>query len=495
MTFFRRAIVSAFLTLAASTLWAAAEPGVTFIGRGAVPGNALDKSGLAGSICSLANGSCIDKSILGGFGSAVTYTGFDNVFLAVPDRGPFDGRTNVPYLDRFHFVHLTIDTTKNPKNNLLNINWTLLDTRLLWSEAHENFVGSSSAINLVDPLKNLRFDPEGVRVSIAGTFFVSDEYGPYLNEFNREGHLIRRIPIPAKFLINNPTGDVNRNGDSFELYKYPFLLNTSTYGNNSGRQANRGMEGLAITPDGRYLVGIMQNALIQDHGLSYAATQTDLTTPSRIGFNNRILKYDLVTGQTWEYVYPMDAVNQGKGVNEILAINDHEFLVVERDNRSLVSPGADTFPSGGGVKKVFRIDLNKAGLTDVSNVAALPETVAGLTNFFGPGQSIVPVSKFLFLDLLNPVYEVDISTTPHKTIKDIIAEKIEGLAWGPDLPNGHHVLYVLSDNDLNTGFPTEIFAFEVDGTAAGITYQPQVLPGPLFPPGQVKQILSGKKDK
>ena len=26
------------------------------------------------------------------------------------------------------------------------------------------------------------------------------------------------------------------------------------------------MEGLAITPDGRMLVGIMQNALLQDHG-------------------------------------------------------------------------------------------------------------------------------------------------------------------------------------------------------------------------------------
>ena len=34
--------------------------------------------------------------------------------------------------------------------------------------------------------------------------------------------------------------------------------------NTSGRVANKGMEGLAITPDGRTLVGIMQNALIQD---------------------------------------------------------------------------------------------------------------------------------------------------------------------------------------------------------------------------------------
>jgi hypothetical protein len=37
--------------------------------------------------------------------------------------------------------------------------------------------------------------------------------------------------------------------------------------------ANKGMEGLAITPDGRTLVGIMQNALIQDANDGGAATK------------------------------------------------------------------------------------------------------------------------------------------------------------------------------------------------------------------------------
>jgi hypothetical protein len=56
----------------------------------------------------------------------------------------------------------------------------------------------------------------------------------------------------------------------------------------------------------------------------------------------------------------MDSISQGKGVNEILAINDHEFLVLERDNRSLVSPGAAAFsPPASGLKRIYRIDLNK----------------------------------------------------------------------------------------------------------------------------------------
>jgi len=295
---------------------------------------------------------------------------------------------------------------------------------------------------------------------------------------------VRRIPVPSKFLINNPTGEVNSAGDSLELYKFPFLSGLKTYGNNAGRQANRGMEGLAITPDGRYLVGLMQNALIQDNGLSYTNPQTLSTSPSRVGLNNRILKYDLLTGLSWEYIYVMDSISQGKGTNEILAINDHEFLVLERDNRSLVSPGASAFsPASSGLKRIYKIDLNKQGLTDVSVYGSLP-------------ASFVPVTKTLFLDLLNPSYEVNIHTSPHATIKSVVAEKMEGMAWGPDLPNGHHVLYVLSDNDLNTGFPTQIYAFEVDPSPAGanITLMRQNTPGPMFPPGQVKQILSGKKD-
>jgi len=63
-------------------------------------------------------------------------------------------------------------------------------------------------------------------------------------------------------------------------------------------------------------------------------------TPDRIGLNNRILKIDLTSGNTHEYVYRIEASNRGQGVSEILAVNDHQFLVVERDNRSWLSAEA-----------------------------------------------------------------------------------------------------------------------------------------------------------
>lgn len=68
-----------------------------------------------------------------------------------------------------------------------------------------------------------------------------------------------------------------------------------------------------------------------------------------------------------------------------------------------------------------------------------------------------------------------------------IPEKIEGLAWGPDLPDGRHVLYSISDNDLNPSLATQIFAFAIDPSL--INLEAQLLRAPLYPPGQVKKAL------
>jgi Esterase-like activity of phytase len=195
--------------------------------------------------------------------------------------------------------------------------------------------------------------------------------------------------------------------------------------------------------------------------------------------NNRIFTYDLVTGESHEYVYSVDAINQGKGVNELVAINGHELLVLERDNRSKVPTPPNTAQTPN-LKRVYRIDLAQPGLTDVSAVESLPETAAELA-----ALSIVPVTKTLFLDLLSPDYVVGGGLT----IKDVIAEKVEALTWGPSLPDGRVLFYVMTDNDLFTGLPTQIYAFAVDAAAAGFQYQAQELPGPMFPPGQVKKIL------
>jgi hypothetical protein len=376
----------ALIALTISTAWAA-PPGITMIGRGSIPGNALDKSGLKGNICQAANSaSCIPKATLGGLGSAITYSGHDDVFVAAPDRGPFDGLTDTPYLNRVHL--LQIKTRVGAP--FPNISTTLLATRLLKNEFGQTLVGATGALNVNNPRLTLRFDPEGIRIGLLGTLLISDEYGPYVFEFAPNGRLLRRLDVPAKFAIDLPNADANRE-----------LLD-----NLSGRQANRGMEGLAITPNDRFLFGQMQNALLQDHGLNPGTTD-------RLGVNGRILKLDLLTGKTREYVYIVDAINRGQGVSEILAINDHEFLVLERDNRSWLAAE----PQAPTRKTIYKIDVS--GATDVSQVESLPEGAL-------PGD-IVPVakSKAPFIDLLDPAFGLQLKDA------NAISEKVEGLAWVP----------------------------------------------------------------
>lgn len=126
----------------------------------------------------------------------------------------------------------------------------------------------------------------------------------------------------------------------------------------------------------------MQNALLQDHALNPGTTD-------RQSVNTRILKIDVASGETHEYVYVLDAFNRGQGVSEMLAINDHEFLVVERDNRSWLAAS----PEAPTRKNIYKIDLS--GATDVSNTE-LPAT--------GLPAGVIPVTKKIFIDLLDPAF-------------------------------------------------------------------------------------------
>ena len=58
----------------------------------------------------------------------------------------------------------------------------------------------------------------------------------------------------------------------------------------------------------------------------------------------------------------MEGSSQGRGISALVAVNDHEFLVLERNNRGIGSASELTPPN----KKVFKIDI--AGADDVSAV-------------------------------------------------------------------------------------------------------------------------------
>ncbi|HLK52562.1 MAG TPA: esterase-like activity of phytase family protein [Candidatus Angelobacter sp.] len=395
-------------------------------------GTFLDLSGLTNT---LENGD--PANILGGLGSGLAWAS-GNTFLALPDRGPNavnfadvnEGTAldnTVTYIPRFHTITMDLQENKGP-----GLPFTLVprlrSTTLLYSSDALVYGAAVPALNIPSgvPLQNTaskhfftgrsdafdphqtsgnpldaRMDSESIRVSNDGKHvYISDEYGPYVYEFDRSsGKRTRSFQLPAHLFVSN----LNSIGA------------TEISGNTSGRTANKGMEGLAITPDGKTLVGIVQAALIQDAALGKAAKKL-----------LRIEVIDLESGQTiHEFAY---GLTDGSGVSEITALNNHEFLVDERDGDGRANGDAAV------VKEIFKIDLN--GAVDVSGMN-------------GTNAAANEVPKTLFLDVVKALVNAGFDPT-------LIPAKIEGVALGQDITQGPgrmHTLWVANDNDFLATVP------------------------------------------
>ncbi|MDF1746526.1 MAG: esterase-like activity of phytase family protein [Gimesia sp.] len=334
--------------------------------------------------------------------SAIDYNPANNQYLAVPDRGPKDGAVN--YRCRVQTLTVEIDPNKTP-----SVVPTLVSTTMLKDNKDRSFVGRSSAYQ---PTKYFaqRFDPEGIRIDHQGDLFISDEYGPNLIKFSPEGKELRRITIPERYLVKHPADSKKKENGT----------------NHTGRQSNRGMEGLAITRDGRYLVGLMQSPLLQDSMRKPNGKPT--------GTNCRMLMVELKTGKTKEFLYQLD--HEKNKLNEILIINGNEFLVIERDGEA----GRDA-----KFKKIVKINIEHA--SDIKSINSLPA--------YEVPASVTPVKKEVFIDLLAPEYGLAGSKMP---------EKIEGLTFGPKLKDGRRTLLIASDNDFLIDQPTLIYVFAFKST-------------------------------
>jgi hypothetical protein len=411
---------------------------------------------LSGLHYNLENG--VAANLLGGLGSALAW-GSGNTFLALPDRGPNAVSYNsliddtVSYIPRFHT--LTMDLEPVTGGSLpFTLTPTLDKTTLLFSGPSLVY-GSGAGLNVgpgappvntplqhyfsgrsdnFDPSHNsgdprdARLDSEGIRLSNDGTrVYVSDEYGPFVYEFDRStGARLRSFRLPDHLFVAHPAP----------------VGSDETANNTSGRVANKGMEGLAITPNGEKLVGIMQNALIQD-----AAEGGDAANLLRIEV------IDIGSGRTvHEYAY---LLTTGSGVSEMVALNNHEFMVDERDGKGR---GDD---SNAKVKQIFKIDL--ANAVDVMNM----DGTTAATN---------AVAKTLFLDIVQVLGNNGITA-------DQVPAKLEGLAFGADVTNAGvttHTLWVANDNDFLQDFdgtntnPNNFYVFGfTDADLGGSKYVPQ----------------------
>ena len=393
MSFAQRVTLILLAVCSAAPLFGQDFPALELVGTATIPGDAAD---LSGDSALLENGE--PRNRLGGF-SALDYSGTGNQFAALSDRGPDDGAVGYPC--RVQTLEILIQPGKSE-----SVTATVVRTTLFTDSRGRQLTGSSAAIEPIGSIAH-RFDPEGFRFGPMGRMFFSDEYGPVLLQFAASGREIFRFTLPEHMQVRHPSPDR--------------LMEVQV--NDKGRASNRGMEGLAVSRDGKSLVGLMQSPLLQD------AARTDDGLVS--GRNCRLIQIDIENGRTQEFVYQLESSDNGN--SEIVASGPNKYLVLERDSESGTS---------AKYRKLIQIDLSHA--TDVSNMDRLP--VGDLP------ADIVPVERSVYLDFLAPQWNLAGAAMP---------EKIEGLTFGPTLADGRKTLLVGTDNDFESKAASLIWVFTV----------------------------------
>lgn len=373
----------------------------------------------------------------GGYGSAMTaHPTQRNQFYALTDRGPnanhqgdygkgksFPVADYTPRIGLFEvklngeIVQIKDILLKRPDGSVIS---GLPNSSALGGTGETPYHADGSPVLVNDqlpynaatnPIKldDYGLDGEGLVALKDGTFWVSDEYGPHIVHFDRDGVEITRI---------NAFKD-----DTRTLLHLPAVF--------QHRRANRGMEGLAIIPDQTTLVGIMQSSMKNPNK---AAQKGDLT---------RIVSVNLTNGETEQYLYRQEKAENAN--SEIAALTANKFLVIERDGSFLFGGPKKANPNAQ--KQVYRIDLTSGtALSSVSLSSTMKEDeshgllIDGLTleqyvQKHGwdalAKQGIKPVTKKLIVDMVEEV--------------GYAHDKMEGL-WVID--NQH--LGVLNDDDFAT---------------------------------------------
>lgn len=255
-------------------------------------------------------------------------------------------------------------------------------------------------------------DPEGFTLAHFGQLFMSSEgfaaaqppVDPFIRRYNLNGRHTASVPVDDKFL---PDGSVT-----------------------FGVRPNLAFESLTVTPDGRHLVTATEGALAQD-GPAADIGQETLA---------RIVRYQLAGRRPLdEFVYVADPVAEVpdppgafrvNGLVDLLPLDDAgTYLAMER-----------SFSVGrGNVVKLY--EAATQGATDVSGIDDLFDEATGTTVPF------TPVDKRVLLDFGDLVPVVD---------------NLEGLAFGPDLPDGRKLLIVVSDNNFSPAQFTQFIALAVE---------------------------------
>jgi hypothetical protein len=188
-------------------------------------------------------------------------------------------------------------------------------------------------------------DIESVRRDRQGNLWFGDEFGPFLVKTDRTGKVLRsEIPLPNV----RPAGSTAE-GEYVRSPQNPYLNGAAP---NLGRSS--GFEGMALNASRTKLYPLLEGTVTGDPARTLRISEFDLASE----------KY---TGRT--LLYPLDTL--GTNIGDMTAVNDHEFLVIERNGNTATTAGAP-------FKRIYLVDLDvvkadgtvkKTELVDLMNVA------------------------------------------------------------------------------------------------------------------------------
>jgi hypothetical protein len=242
-------------------------------------------------------------------------------------------------------------------------------------------------------------DLEGIVRLSDGTFWIGEEMGPSVAQLSADGRILRRF-VPADAAADYAKSEAEI------IPSLPAIL--------SKRQGNRGIEGIAISPDEQFLYFMVQNPLANPDAKAYQQAR-----------NTRVFKMERASGKlVGEYVYQLDdpktfaldpSANQSDPrISEVTALGTDRMLIDERTD---------------GTTKLYEISLG------------------GATNILGtPWDDLATAPS---LELQNDVAKINVMPVT-KTLRFDSARdfkdaptKIEGLTF-----LGDGTLGIINDNDF-----------------------------------------------
>lgn len=385
--------------------------------------------------------------------SGDTYTG---TMYALPDRG-YNVTGTTDYRPRFNTIALSFTpyagSAATSQQN--QVSATLADTTLfreadgtvltgLDPQPRTGVRAATATLPVLPQAYNgkVSLDPEGIVHLADGSFFISDEYGPYIYHFSPTGTMLSAIQPPRALLpYRNGAIDFSSNNPATGQ-PTPTPADPTT-----GRQNNQGLEGLAVTPDQKHLAALLQSATRQDGGTGGS---------SATRYNTRMLVYNIENPSSpvlaGHYVVQLPRFTTGSGAtnvaaqSEMLALNGTQFLVLSRDSNN--GQGLS-----GATSRYRSIDF-----VDISTATNLVGTAYEGTTPVAPGgtlvASVTPVSYSRFVDINNNAQLNRFGLhngAPNNTSN--LSEKWEALGLLPVLEASapdDFFLFVGNDNDFMT---------------------------------------------